>query len=110
MSANERAHSGIAIIAARHGGGHYLCGPANVGRDSPLKAAGDVELVFAPRGHVAIRFAHGNHRRREEVPVETGDVVRAMFYGLGSDGREQNSWKITGDTGRYIPGLTLFTT
>jgi pyruvate-ferredoxin/flavodoxin oxidoreductase len=43
--------------------------------------------------------------------VETDDVVRAMFYGLGSDGTvgaNKNSCKIIGDTGRYAQGYFVY--
>jgi len=43
--------------------------------------------------------------------VESDDVVRAMFYGLGSDGTvgaNKNSCKIIGDTGRYAQGYFVY--
>jgi len=43
--------------------------------------------------------------------VERDDVVRAMFYGLGSDGTvgaNKNSCKIIGDTGRYAQGYFVY--
>jgi pyruvate-ferredoxin/flavodoxin oxidoreductase len=43
--------------------------------------------------------------------VERDEVVRAMFYGLGSDGTvgaNKNSCKIIGDTGRYAQGYFVY--
>ncbi|MEA2236627.1 MAG: pyruvate-ferredoxin/flavodoxin oxidoreductase [Thermoanaerobaculia bacterium] len=43
--------------------------------------------------------------------VESDDVVRAMFYGLGSDGTvgaNKASCKIIGDTGRYAQGYFVY--
>ena len=43
--------------------------------------------------------------------VESDDVFRAMFYGLGSDGTvgaNKNSCKIIGDTGRYAQGYFVY--
>jgi pyruvate-ferredoxin/flavodoxin oxidoreductase len=43
--------------------------------------------------------------------VERDEMVRAMFYGLGSDGTvgaNKNSCKIIGDTGRYAQGYFVY--
>ncbi|HSP34281.1 MAG TPA: pyruvate:ferredoxin (flavodoxin) oxidoreductase, partial [Thermoanaerobaculia bacterium] len=43
--------------------------------------------------------------------IETDDVVRALFYGLGSDGTvgaNKNSCKILGDAGKYAQGYFVY--
>ena len=46
-----------------------------------------------------------------DFAIEDGDVVRALFYGLGSDGTvgaNKNSCKIIGDAGRYAQGYFVY--
>ncbi len=46
-----------------------------------------------------------------QFSIEAGDVVRAVFYGLGSDGTvgaNKNSCKIIGDAGRYAQGYFVY--
>ena len=43
--------------------------------------------------------------------IESAEVVRAIFYGLGSDGTvgaNKNSCKIIGDSGRYVQGYFVY--
>jgi pyruvate-ferredoxin/flavodoxin oxidoreductase len=54
--------------------------------------------------HTSIDFDPG-------FSIERDDVVRALFYGLGSDGTvgaNKNSCKIIGDAGRYAQGYFVY--
>jgi pyruvate:ferredoxin (flavodoxin) oxidoreductase, homodimeric len=88
---------------------------------TPAMAKGvfDELLINHPRQHPRQHFTVGI---RDDVTnlsidfdpsftVESDEVVRAMFYGLGSDGTvgaNKNSCKIIGDYGRYAQGYFVY--
>ena len=68
-----------------------------------------------PRNHftVGIRddVTHTSIDYDPEFSIESDDVVRAIFYGLGSDGTvgaNKNSCKIIGDAGRFAQGYFVY--
>ncbi|HEX7831368.1 MAG TPA: pyruvate:ferredoxin (flavodoxin) oxidoreductase, partial [Thermoanaerobaculia bacterium] len=68
-----------------------------------------------PRNHftVGIRddVTHNSIDYDSAFSIERDDVIRALFYGLGSDGTvgaNKNSCKIIGDAGRYAQGYFVY--
>jgi len=79
------------------------------------KGVFDHLLVPAPRNHftVGIRDDVSNTSIDFDsaFSIEPDDVVRALFYGLGSDGTvgaNKNSCKIIGDSGAYAQGYFVY--
>jgi pyruvate-ferredoxin/flavodoxin oxidoreductase len=84
---------------------------------TPAMAKGvfDQLLSVTPKNHftVGIRDDVTFHSIDYEpaFTIESGDVVRAIFYGLGSDGTvgaNKNSCKIIGDSGRHVQGYFVY--
>ncbi len=68
-----------------------------------------------PRNHFVVGIeddvTHTSIDYDPSFSIETDDVVRALFYGLGSDGTvgaNKNSCKILGDDGRYAQGYFVY--
>jgi pyruvate-ferredoxin/flavodoxin oxidoreductase len=68
-----------------------------------------------PRNHFSVGIrddvTHNSIDYDPTFSIERDDVVRALFYGLGSDGTvgaNKNSCKIIGDAGRYAQGYFVY--
>ncbi|HEX6100427.1 MAG TPA: pyruvate:ferredoxin (flavodoxin) oxidoreductase [Thermoanaerobaculia bacterium] len=68
-----------------------------------------------PRNHFSVGIrddvTHNSIDYDPEFSIERDDVVRALFYGLGSDGTvgaNKNSCKIIGDAGRFAQGYFVY--
>ena len=111
------------VIAALHEAGRHI--PVVTGgrfglsskEFTPAMAKGvfDELLTEHPRQHftVGIRddITHLSVDFDPSFTVERDEVMRAMFYGLGSDGTvgaNKNSCKIIGDYGRYAQGYFVY--
>ncbi|HET8773177.1 MAG TPA: pyruvate:ferredoxin (flavodoxin) oxidoreductase, partial [Thermoanaerobaculia bacterium] len=84
---------------------------------TPAMAKGVFDELAAarPRNHftVGIRddVTHTSLDYDPAFSIESDDVVRALFYGLGSDGTvgaNKNSCKILGDAGRFAQGYFVY--
>ena len=111
------------VIAALHEAGRHI--PVVTGgrfglsskEFTPAMAKGVFDELLAehPRQHftVGIRddVTHMSVDYDPSFTVESDEVMRAMFYGLGSDGTvgaNKNSCKIIGDYGRYAQGYFVY--
>jgi pyruvate-ferredoxin/flavodoxin oxidoreductase len=111
------------VIAALHETGRQV--PSVIGgrfglsskefTPSMAKGVFDELRVERPRQHFTVGIHDDVTNLSIDVDssftVERDDVVRAMFYGLGSDGTvgaNKNSCKIIGDTGRYAQGYFVY--
>jgi len=84
---------------------------------TPAMVKGVFDYVASPHAHgpftVGINddVTHLSIAYDPSFTTESDDVVRAMFYGLGSDGTvsaNKNSCKIIGDTPRFIQGYFVY--
>ena len=80
-----------------------------------VKGVFDQLRSAAPLNHftVGIRddITHTSIDYEPAFSIESDQVVRAVFYGLGSDGTvgaNKNSCKIIGDSGRYVQGYFVY--
>ena len=84
---------------------------------TPAMAAGVFAHVAGenPRNHFTVGIqddvTHTSIDYDPSFSIEGSDVVRALFYGLGSDGTvgaNKNTCKILGDTGRFAQGYFVY--
>ena len=80
-----------------------------------VKGVFDELRAERPQNHFTVGIRDDvNHTSIDYDPgfsIEGDDVVRALFYGLGSDGTvgaNKNSCKIIGDAGRYAQGYFVY--
>jgi pyruvate-ferredoxin/flavodoxin oxidoreductase len=97
------------VVGGRYGLSSKELTPAMV------KAVFDDLARSKPRGHFTIGIqddvTHTSLPYDRSFSIEEDDVVRALFYGLGSDGTvgaNKNSCKIIGDGGKYAQGYFVY--
>ncbi|MDD4888904.1 MAG: pyruvate:ferredoxin (flavodoxin) oxidoreductase [Phycisphaerae bacterium] len=106
----EAGRSGIKVIGGRYGLSSKEFTPAMV------KAVYDNLAAASPKNHFTVGInddvTHTSLAVDATFSTEPDDVVRAMFYGLGSDGTvgaNKNSIKIIGDeTDNYAQGYFVY--
>ena len=107
----ERFRDGLPLVV---GGRYGLSGKEFT--PAMVKAVFDNLSAFAPRNHFTVGIVDDVTRRSlaydDEFDVEQPDVVRAMFYGLGSDGTvgsNKNTIKIIGEgTENFAQGYFVY--
>ena len=106
----ETGKTGIKVISGRYGLSSKEFTPAMV------KAVFDELGKAQPKNHFTVGInddvSHSSIAYDPKFSTEGGDVVRAMFYGLGSDGTvgaNKNSIKIIGEeTSNYAQGYFVY--
>jgi pyruvate-ferredoxin/flavodoxin oxidoreductase len=109
ISTLAEAHRDVRVIGGRYGLSSKEFTPAMA------KGVFDHLRGEAPRNHftVGIRddVTHTSIDYDPSFSIESPDVVRAVFYGLGSDGTvgaNKNSCKIIGESGAYAQGYFVY--
>ena len=99
----------VKVVGGRYGLSSKEFTPAMV------KGVFDHIAAEKPRNHFTVGIeddvTHTNIPFDPSFSIETDDVIRAMFYGLGSDGTvgaNKNSCKILGDSGLYAQGYFVY--
>jgi pyruvate-ferredoxin/flavodoxin oxidoreductase len=99
----------VKIVGGRYGLSSKEFTPAMV------KGVFDHIAAARPRNHFTVGIeddvTHTHIAYDPAFSIETPDVVRALFYGLGSDGTvgaNKNSCKILGDSGLYAQGYFVY--
>lgn len=107
LSAVTNASRAIQLVGGRYG--------LSSKEFTPAMVKGVFDMLDSPRDHftVGIRddVTHTSIDFDPSFSTEGPDVVRAMFYGLGSDGTvgaNKNSCKIIGESGRYAQGYFVY--
>ena len=84
---------------------------------TPAMVKGVFDFIANPHAHGSFTVGIRDDVTHLSIPydpsftTEPDDVVRAMFYGLGSDGTvsaNKNSCKIIGDTNRFVQGYFVY--